>query len=146
MGGAVQKLQKIVIDGYRDRVKFRFHCHDDLEAAVAGHEPNHIIYPASIEMRKTGSRNVVAKLLSEIAVRLLDVSRSLGLPSGSPKEDAKLVVVESHRLDGACKPQAVFFRRRHQLSRPPLAKIRPGRPAPVMGPGVSATSSGGVRQ
>jgi len=94
MGGAVQKLQKIVIDGYRDRVKFRFHSHDDLEAAVAGHEPNHIIYPASIEMRKTGSRNVVAKLLSEIADRLLDESRSLGLPSGSPKEDAKLVVVE----------------------------------------------------
>jgi hypothetical protein len=31
--------------------------------------------------------------------------------------------------------QAVFFRRRHQPRRPPLAKIRPGRPAPTMGPG-----------
>jgi len=34
------------------------------------------------------------------------------------------------------KPQATFFRRRHQPSRPPLAKIRPGRPAPAMGPGT----------
>jgi hypothetical protein len=30
--------------------------------------------------------------------------------------------------------QAIFFRRRHQARRPPLAKIRPGRPAPAMGP------------
>jgi hypothetical protein len=28
-------------------------------------------------------------------------------------------------------------RRRHQPSRPPLAKIRPGRPAPAMGPGTA---------
>jgi hypothetical protein len=32
--------------------------------------------------------------------------------------------------------QATFFRRRHQPRRPPLAKIRPGRPAPAMGPGT----------
>ena len=32
--------------------------------------------------------------------------------------------------------QAIFFRRRHQPRRPPLAKIRPGRPAPTMGPGT----------
>jgi hypothetical protein len=32
--------------------------------------------------------------------------------------------------------QAVFCRRRHQPRRPPLAKIRPGRPAPAMGPGA----------
>ena len=32
--------------------------------------------------------------------------------------------------------QAVFRRRRHQPRRPPLAKIRPGRPAPAMGPGT----------
>ena len=31
--------------------------------------------------------------------------------------------------------QAVFCRRRHQPRRPPLARIRPGRPAPAMGPG-----------
>ena len=37
---------------------------------------------------------MVAKLLSEIADGFLDGSRNLGLPSGSPKEDAKLVVVE----------------------------------------------------
>jgi hypothetical protein len=33
--------------------------------------------------------------------------------------------------------QAVFFRRRHQPRRLPLAKIRPGRPAPAMGPGTA---------
>ena len=32
--------------------------------------------------------------------------------------------------------QAIFCRRRHQPSRPPPAKIRPGRPAPTMGPGT----------
>jgi hypothetical protein len=35
--------------------------------------------------------------------------------------------------------QAVFCRRRHQPSRPPLAKIRPGRPAPTMGPGTAVS-------
>ena len=34
--------------------------------------------------------------------------------------------------------QAIFFLRRHQPRRPPLAKIRPGRPAPTMGPGTWA--------
>src|SRR5215472_17484591 len=32
--------------------------------------------------------------------------------------------------------QAVRCRRRHQPRRPPLAKIRPGSPAPAMGPGT----------
>ena len=36
------------------------------------------------------------------------------------------------------RAQAVFFRRRHQPRRPPLAKIRPGSPAPAMGPGTPA--------
>jgi hypothetical protein len=34
--------------------------------------------------------------------------------------------------------QAIFCRRRHQARRPPLAKIRPGSPAPTMGPGTAA--------
>src|SRR6516164_9743553 len=34
--------------------------------------------------------------------------------------------------------QAIFFRRRHQPRRPPLAKIRPGSPAPATGPGTGA--------
>src|SRR5262249_17136191 len=33
--------------------------------------------------------------------------------------------------------QAIFRRRRHQPRRPPLAKIRPGRPAPATGPGTA---------
>ena len=36
--------------------------------------------------------------------------------------------------------QAIFFRRLHQPSRPPLAKISPGRPAPAMGPGTPNTA------
>jgi hypothetical protein len=35
----------------------------------------------------------------------------------------------------AREAQAIFCRRRHQPSRPPLAKSRPGRPAPAIGPG-----------
>src|SRR5260370_41340320 len=33
--------------------------------------------------------------------------------------------------------QATFCRRRHHARRPPLAKIRPGSPAPAMGPGTA---------
>jgi hypothetical protein len=35
--------------------------------------------------------------------------------------------------------QAIFCRRRHQPRRPPLAKIRPGRPAPAIGPGTGGS-------
>src|SRR5262249_1634225 len=31
--------------------------------------------------------------------------------------------------------RSVFFRRRHQARKPPQAKIRPGSPAPAIGPG-----------
>src|SRR5262245_20150033 len=34
--------------------------------------------------------------------------------------------------------QAIFCRRRHQPRRPTPAKIKPGRPAPAMGPGTTA--------
>src|SRR5262249_49535510 len=37
--------------------------------------------------------------------------------------------------------QAIFCRRRHQPRRPPLAKIRPGRPAPAMGAGTGGWSN-----
>ena len=37
--------------------------------------------------------------------------------------------------------QAVFCRRRHQPSTPPLAKSRPGSPAPATGPGAAMTLS-----
>src|SRR5262245_1730093 len=40
-------------------------------------------------------------------------------------------------MSAAPDAQAVFFRRRHQARRPPLAKIRPGMPAPAMGPGTA---------
>ena len=39
-------------------------------------------------------------------------------------------------VSGKC--QTFLCRRRHQQRRPPLAKIRPGRPAPAMGPGTAA--------
>ena len=38
--------------------------------------------------------------------------------------------------------QAIFCRRRHQPRRPPLAKIRPGRPTPTTGPGTALTVTG----
>ena len=38
--------------------------------------------------------------------------------------------------NGSRLAQAVFRRRRHQPRRPPPAKIKPGNPAPTMGPGT----------
>jgi hypothetical protein len=46
-----------------------------------------------------------------------------------------------HAIDARQTSQTIFFRRRHQPSRPPLAKIRPGSPAPAMGPGTADTAS-----
>ena len=43
------------------------------------------------------------------------------------------------------KAQAIFCRRRHQASRPPLANSRPGSPAPTMGPGAWASGTEGVK-
>src|SRR5207253_2475351 len=40
----------------------------------------------------------------------------------------------------ALDAQAAFCRRRHQPRSPPLAKMRPGRPAPAMGPGTGAAA------
>ena len=40
---------------------------------------------------------------------------------------------------GLLDVQALFCRRRHQPRRPALAKIRPGSPAPAMGPGTTVT-------
>ena len=43
---------------------------------------------------------------------------------------------EYARAAAELKTQAIFCRRRHQPRRPPLAKMRPGSPAPTMGPGT----------
>src|SRR5262249_6493797 len=46
---------------------------------------------------------------------------------------------QTTRADCVPDVQATTFRRRrHQPRRPPLAKIRPGRPAPAIGPGTGA--------
>jgi len=42
------------------------------------------------------------------------------------------------RFDGGGGQTATLCRRRHQPRRPPLARIRPGRPAPTIGPGTAA--------
>ena len=46
----------------------------------------------------------------------------------------------------AIYPAPLFCRRRHQPRRPPLAKIRPGRPAPAMGPGTALGLMSAVRE
>src|SRR5262245_65892607 len=47
---------------------------------------------------------------------------------------------------GLCLPEAqsIACRRRHQPRRPPPAKMRPGRPAPAMGPGTGTGAAGSV--
>src|SRR5262249_22429503 len=61
--------------------------------------------------------------------RLKDLSDSTATPWGAQ--------AHHHTSRDA---QAIFFRRRHQPSRPPPAKIRPGSPAPAMGPGTGEVS------
>ena len=63
---------------------------------------------------------------------LLDLA--LGAPGCMPEPGARLF----RRPNAWSSVQAIFFFRRHQPRRPPLAKIRPGRPAPAMGPGTAA--------
>jgi hypothetical protein len=48
-------------------------------------------------------------------------------------------------VTGVKRDSAIFFRRRHQPTRPPPAKIRPGRPAPAMGAGTARNASGPVQ-
>src|SRR5262249_12686192 len=50
--------------------------------------------------------------------------------------------VEPDRRTTAPDSRAHAVRRRHQPRRPPLAKIRPGRPAPTMGPGTNGLTAG----
>jgi len=40
----------------------------------------------------------------------------------------------------AAESQSIFCRRRHQTSKPPPAKVRPGRPEPMMGPGTGVSA------
>jgi hypothetical protein len=51
----------------------------------------------------------------------------------------------NHLCGFAPESQAIFFRRRHQPRRPPLAKIRPGSPAPTTGPGTGTEPAGSTR-
>jgi hypothetical protein len=58
--------------------------------------------------------------------------------------DANLIVTtitmaaEKRRVRVAPEAQAIFCRCHHQPSRPPPAKIKPGSPAPAMGPGTAS--------
>jgi hypothetical protein len=51
---------------------------------------------------------------------------------------AVLPLTQAASVGRARLAQALFCRRRHQPRRPTLAKIRPGSPAPAMGPGTVA--------
>jgi hypothetical protein len=68
----------------------------------------------------------------------LDAGRPEGERNLRPRPDRKRDVKRRERI--ATNVQAIFFRRRHQPRRPPLAKIRPGRPAPTIGPGTAAVT------
>src|SRR5262249_24277630 len=53
-----------------------------------------------------------------------------------PKASLEAHKERAKRRSAKRKAQAIFRRRRHQPRRPPLAKIRPGSPAPAMGAGT----------
>jgi hypothetical protein len=59
--------------------------------------------------------------------------RSRRAPSGFIPKTSQQEPKASHPINGL-DVQAIFRRRRHQARSPPLAKIRPGSPAPTMRP------------
>jgi hypothetical protein len=65
-------------------------------------------------------------------VRWRSAIRRLGLRSAT----SAIAGRRKRRVRIAPQAQAIFLRRRHQPRRPPPAKIRPGSPAPAMGPGT----------
>ena len=64
------------------------------------------------------------------------VSSGKGESAGRARTERRLGFADSRSVPAAAA-QAIFCRRRHQPSRPPLARIRPGTPAPTMGPGTA---------
>jgi hypothetical protein len=93
------------------------------------------LHQRSMSGARQGAHRVIAKLI--------------GAPPGG---GAKKLADEEYSRPSPCKPKrldnvaslvryaaATVLRRRHQARRPPLAKIRPGRPVPTMGPGTCAT-------
>jgi len=59
----------------------------------------------------------------------------------APDPRAERATLASARGRGPHNVHAVLCRRRHQPRRPAPATIRPGRPAPAMGPGTAASES-----
>jgi hypothetical protein len=80
------------------------------------------------------------RLLRDFPQHPLQILKSarLGRELIKPRLFGNRWLPQKRRLRGwAPKAQAIFCRRRHQPRRPPQAAIRPGRPAPTMGPGTS---------
>ena len=75
--------------------------------------------------------------------RLITSRRISAIQISAVARQAPLLLVVVSGLCSCGRPhvigrdaQAIFRRRRHQPSRPPPAKIRPGKPAPATGPGT----------
>jgi hypothetical protein len=67
--------------------------------------------------------------------RLPDLAADLGRVLIN-RDCSAIAGCRKHSVRIAPEVQAIFCRRRHQPRRPPPAKIRPGSPAPTMGPGT----------
>jgi hypothetical protein len=66
----------------------------------------------------------------------------LGTTSASRCNERRSPSCRKRRVRIAPERQAVLCRRRHQPRKPPHAAIRPGRPAPAMGPGTGLGGTG----
>jgi hypothetical protein len=69
-------------------------------------------------------------------VAAIDADREHGERAGPGSHVGQPLNHQHEMSNMPAEAQATFCRRRHQPRRPPLAKIRPGRPAPTMGPGT----------
>jgi hypothetical protein len=98
----------------------------------------------ALPLKLTLSRVKVVKTSARAAVRpptnrlknptAASVMLSFDFMSSLPSERTTTAITTLTELWS--NVQAIRCRRRHQPSRPPLAKIRPGRPDPMIGPGT----------
>ena len=134
-----------ILKNERTRLAFRFgrmsalrsssDVIDQLQAQLAAERERH--------------RRILADKEKEIAVLIRDLMRAQfdGSMSYGRRFRQRAEPVSDEALGDRWLPQttyercvdvqAVFRRRRYQPRRPPLAKIRPGRPAPATGPGTT---------
>jgi hypothetical protein len=105
-------------------VALSLHKSDGGERTRVGHQRSRVL---SIGSMGTSVRETLA----QAGARRVLINRDCSVIAGCRNRRVRVAPPEA---------QALFCRRRHQPKRPPLAKSRPGNPAPAVGPGMTLTT------